>query len=347
MKYNQHLSASIQITENCTQNCKHCILFKGNNSKKNQSHMSLENFKIIFFKLKQYCNIQNKDLIIRLIGGDPLLHPDFLKIIDFLYENNTLYRLMCNPYLISEELCKKIQETNCQRIALSIDGKRETHDANRELGSYDITFEKIKMLKKYNLFVELHTTIMEQNIDEIPDLIDIAIQNKVDIFSFERYIAVDKNKPNKIPPLKYREFIDKYYKKVQYYHSQNLQIKFETHDGLKYLYLYEEGILKIPENILKNTFYSGCTFGFHNYVFIDIDGNIYSCGYIEDAMQNIYNDDWENMFNSYKIHQYQKPGKFSKCSKCELLAFCRGCPAVNYKVTNDFYSPDPQCWKEI
>ena len=38
---------------------------------------------------------------------------------------------------------------------------------------------------------------------------------------------------------------------------------------------------------------------------------------------------------------------FAKCSKCELLAFCRGCPAVASGKSGDFYAADPQCWKEV
>ncbi|MBQ9612276.1 MAG: hypothetical protein IJV14_06765, partial [Lachnospiraceae bacterium] len=35
---------------------------------------------------------------------------------------------------------------------------------------------------------------------------------------------------------------------------------------------------------------------------------------------------------------------FSKCSRCKLLAWCRGCPAVARGTNGDFYADDPQCW---
>ena len=49
----------------------------------------------------------------------------------------------------------------------------------------------------------------------------------------------------------------------------------------------------------------------------------------------------------YSSFKYRKWNNFEKCSKCELLRFCRGCPAVSYGYTHDMYSADPQCWKEI
>ena len=47
----------------------------------------------------------------------------------------------------------------------------------------------------------------------------------------------------------------------------------------------------------------------------------------------------------------QKKGKrygiFCRCSKCELLRFCRDCPAVAAGYYGNMYAPDPEFWKEI
>ena len=47
------------------------------------------------------------------------------------------------------------------------------------------------------------------------------------------------------------------------------------------------------------------------------------------------------------VEAYRQYGRFAKCARCELLAFCRGCPAVASGKSGDFYAPDPQCWKEV
>lgn len=48
-----------------------------------------------------------------------------------------------------------------------------------------------------------------------------------------------------------------------------------------------------------------------------------------------------------KMEKYREFDKFSKCSKCELKPWCRGCPAVANGTTGDFYGADPQCWKTM
>ena len=55
-----------------------------------------------------------------------------------------------------------------------------------------------------------------------------------------------------------------------------------------------------------------------------------------------------NFFFSFWICQmekYRDYDKFVKCSKCELKAWCRGCPAVANGTSGNFYGADPQCWK--
>ncbi len=41
------------------------------------------------------------------------------------------------------------------------------------------------------------------------------------------------------------------------------------------------------------------------------------------------------------MEQYRDFSKFKKCAKCELLAYCRGCPAVAGSQEGDFYAADP------
>jgi radical SAM protein with 4Fe4S-binding SPASM domain len=54
-----------------------------------------------------------------------------------------------------------------------------------------------------------------------------------------------------------------------------------------------------------------------------------------------------DIFNGKEEDFYRQHEKMEKCSKCELLRFCRGCPAVAYGYHHSFFAPDPQCWKEI
>jgi radical SAM protein with 4Fe4S-binding SPASM domain len=54
-----------------------------------------------------------------------------------------------------------------------------------------------------------------------------------------------------------------------------------------------------------------------------------------------------DIFNGDEENRYRQHEKLEKCSRCELLRFCRGCPAVAFGYHHSFFAADPQCWKKI
>jgi len=81
---------------------------------------------------------------------------------------------------------------------------------------------------------------------------------------------------------------------------------------------------------------------FHRF---DDTGEVYACRRVAESKvgnvsQDRLADVWVCQMESFREYE-----KFSKCSKCELKAWCRGCPAVAKGTNGDFYAADPQCWK--
>jgi radical SAM protein with 4Fe4S-binding SPASM domain len=66
---------------------------------------------------------------------------------------------------------------------------------------------------------------------------------------------------------------------------------------------------------------------------------------MESEIGNVFDASLSEIFLGKGMNSYRQYDKFSKCSHCELLRFCRGCPAVAFGYTGDMYSADPQCWK--
>jgi radical SAM protein with 4Fe4S-binding SPASM domain len=68
---------------------------------------------------------------------------------------------------------------------------------------------------------------------------------------------------------------------------------------------------------------------------------------MESKVGNAFSERLSNIFLGKAMDAYRQYDRFEKCSKCELLRFCRGCPAVAYGTTGSMYAADPQCWKMI
>ena len=146
--------------------------------------------------------------------------------------------------------------------------------------------------------------------------------------------------------MKYRELLDKCYKKFEHY--KDSKTHFCLKDHLWTLYLYENGKYKIDESLNPNLIYDGCHCGSGHFTILP-NGDLYACRRMESKVGNIFEDERTlyDYWTSQNMEKYRKWNDFEKCSKCELLRFCRGCPAVSYGYTHDMYSADPQCWKEI
>ena len=92
--------------------------------------------------------------------------------------------------------------------------------------------------------------------------------------------------------------------------------------------------------------YGGCNCG-NCHLTILPTGDIYACRRVQNSnVGNVFTDRIADVWLC-QMEQYRDYTKFEKCAKCELLAWCRGCPAVASGQDGNFYAADPQCWKEV
>lgn len=331
------------ITDQCDQRCRHCYIFSEGNHLK-LAEVSENDADKVIENCREMCRRMNRIPYFYITGGDPLLHPRFWHIIDRLQQYEIGFSILGNPFHLTEDTCIRLKDAGCERYQLSIDGNKKTHDAIRKEGSYDTTIDKLRLLRKSGIRSIIMTTVSGSNINQIEDIIDTVVANKVDIFSFARYCPTSLNKSTHIEPLEYRRFLDKIWNKfIQY---KDCGTSFNLKDHLWKLYLYEKGIFKIPDNAEKDLIYDGCNCS-NCHLTILPKGEIMACRRFESVVGNALNESLYSIYNGNEMNQYRHYEQFEKCGKCELLRFCRGCPAVAYGYTHNFYASDPQCWKEI
>ena len=306
--------------------------------------MDFQDFEKILDDCLEMCDTLNCKPYFTITGGDPILHPNFWDILQLLNDNNLDYSILGNPFHLNDEVCERLAELNCRQYQLSLDGMRETHDYFRKPGSFDTTLEKIPVLKRNNVKASIMTTVSKRNINEITSIIDTVVEHKVDLFSFSRYCPTSLDKTGQMTSEEYHQLLGDVWVKFKEYKDSSTF--FNLKDHLWTLFLYEKGLFKIPEGLDEETIYDGCNCG-NNHLTILPSGDVFACRRMESEIGNALNEDILNIFTGDKLDKYREYEKFEKCNKCELLRFCRGCPAVSYGYTHNFYSPDPQCWKKI
>jgi len=331
------------ITDSCDQRCQHCYIFSENKHLKLRE-MSWEEIESTFANCLDMCQQVGRLPYFYLTGGDPILHSRFWDILALLKAHQIPFTILGNPFHLTDEVCQKLKFYGCERYQLSIDGLRETHDTIRKPGSFDITLEKMKCLRDAGIRCAIMTTVSGTNIHEIPDIVDLVVEHKADIFAFARYCPTSTEKSTHLTPLQYRDLLEKCWNKFEDYKDSGTS--FNLKDHLWTLFLHEKGLFTIPENTQEDRIYDGCNCA-NCHLTILPKGDVYACRRFESKVGNVFSEKLFDIFTGEAIEKYRDYAKFEKCSTCELKRFCRGCPAVAYGYNNNFYSPDPQCWKQL
>lgn len=305
------------ITDDCDQRCKHCYIFSENNCKELDS-MSWEQMQETVANCEDFCEICHKLPYFYITGGDPILHPDFWRLLGLLKVKAIPFAILGNPFHLNDEVCRKLKDHGCQKYQLSIDGMREIHDWFRKPGSFDITMGKNGCLKRAGIRAVVMTTVSGTNIKQIPDIIDMVVALLLSVCD----------------------------KKFKEYKAAGCETYFNKKYHLWTLYEYENGEFKIPEDAEEGMIYGGCNCG-NCHMTILPTGDVYACRRVQNSkVANVYQDRLADVWVC-QVEKYREYDKFKKCSKCELKAWCRGCPAVASGAHGDFYDADPQCWKEV
>lgn len=335
-----YFSLQWHITDKCDQRCKHCYIYAGKD-KKCSSEFSYEKLRKIFFNYLDMCKKMNKSTTIALTGGDPLLHNDVWKLLELFKEYGVPFVILGNPFHLDLEVAKRLKKLGCVMYQMSIDGLEQTHDFIRKPGSFKETLSKIQVLNEVGIISAIATTVSKTNINEIPDLVEILVNNKVRSFGFSRYCPNKGDESNIVTPTEYREFLEKMWE--QYEKFQNAGTTFILKDHLWKLFLYEKGMFKINDE--SDLIIDGCHCGI-SHITILSNGDVYACRRCDSLVGNAINDSLYDIFFGEEMEKYRLFDNFEACSKCELFRYCRGCPSVTKCATGNFYAKDPQCWKE-
>ncbi len=325
--------------------------------------MTWDQMETTFYNCLDFCQVYGRTPYFYITGGDPILHPDFWRLLALLHQHGIKFTILGNPFHLNDQVCHELKWYGCEKYQLSLDGLRQTHDWFRQPGSFDCTLEKIGCINRAGIRSVIMTTVSATNRMEVPGIIDAAVEAGANIFAFARYVpsagdqalnraaasagdpkassAVDANMTGK----EYRDLLTICDQKFKEYEARGCDTYFNKKDHLWTLYEYETGTFTIPEGARTGMIYGGCNCG-NCHITILPTGDIYACRRAADSkVGNVFEDRLADVWVT-SMEDYRNYESFSKCSSCRLMPWCRGCPAVAKGTTGDFYGEDPQCWLE-
>ena len=335
------------ITDECDQRCRHCYLF-AEDARLKCVTAPYEDLIHILDEITDDAASRNAVPMPAVSGGDPILHPDFLKFALELHKRGLHWLIMGNPFHLTEDVCRQLHELGCFKYQLSMDGLVEYHDHMRKPGSFQATLDAVKLLNEAGIQTQLMATVSRQNMEDVLKCMDIAAEHHVTSFTFARYCATDPEKARDYPsPEEYRDFLLRYLNKSQEYAGKGCKTRFREKEHLFTLLRYELGLFTPSGYSRRNPdmIFDGCHLG-QNCAILP-NGDVLACRRMESVIGNIKTDRIKDILNSDLCQKYADITNIRKCRECELLQWCRGCRAVGYNASGDLQCEDPCCWKEI
>lgn len=326
------------ITEKCDQRCKHCYIFNGR--ERYSCELSIDKLRMIVDDFVRTASKMEKNPILTITGGDPLLYGDIWKFLEILSYNKIKFAILGNPFHLTKDIAIRLKEMGCYNYQMSIDGLEKTHDYLRKQGSFNETLDKVRLLNEVGIHTSIMTTVSKLNINEVPLLVPIIVKAGVKNYGFARYCPNPGDNDAMLSPKEYREFLEKMW--TVYMEYKECGTRFALKDHLWKLFLYEKGLYDI--NFQGNDILDGCHCGISHMTILS-NGLVYACRRCESPIGEVPKQSLYDIFFGEKMEQYRKFNEFQKCKDCELLRFCRGCPSVAKCATGNFYATDPQCWK--
>ena len=160
------------LTEGCNLRCRHCWIAPKYQSEPNQYPvLDLDLFKSIIEQAKPLGLTG-----VKLTGGEPLLHPQFSEIVEFIQSEELRLTVETNGVLCTPELAEKIAACKEPFVSVSLDGtEAETHEWVRGVeGCFDETIKGLKNLVSAGLRPQLIMTVMRHNKEQMGPVVRLA-----------------------------------------------------------------------------------------------------------------------------------------------------------------------------
>ena len=330
------------ITDQCDQRCKHCYIYgaKGGEGL-TPGELSFQEMIVVLNNYMGFCNEHNLQPSISLTGGDPLLSPSFWKLAKEIHLRDINVSILGNPFHLNGEICERLYDVGCRSYQMSLDGLETTHDSLRKPGSFKDTLRAIDLLKKSGIRVDIMSTVSKLNSADLPELAQLCVTIGVNVFTFARYVPTHDDLEYQFTPEEYKSFLTQMWDILS--ENANETTIFPLKDHLWNLFLYEKGMLNISDD---DMIIEGCSCAIQHIPILP-DGTIYACRRFKSPIGNAFKASFTDIFFGQQAEVYRQYDQFETCSKCELLKYCRGCPAVSYGTSGNFYAKDPQCWKSF
>ena len=341
LKSNEIKALCLHICHDCNLRCRYCFADEGAYHSERE-FMSLDTAKAaIDFLLKNSGN--RKVLEVDFFGGEPLMCLDTIKkVVAYAKEEAAkrdkkfLFTTTTNALLLDDDAIDFFNR-EMENVVLSLDGRKEVHDAIRKTkngkGSFDFVIENIKKFvrSRGDKHYYVRGTFTSKNIDFSKDVIFLA-DNGFDSISMEPVVT-------DIDDLQIKdEHLDTVCREYETLCDEYLERE-KRGEGFNFFHFN----IDLEGGVCLQKRVSACGAG-NEYFSVVPNGDIYPCHQFAGNNDFLMGNVFEGIKRNEIREQFAKNCLFTRedCANCFAKFICSGgCSANNYNFMGDVNKPYP------
>ena len=319
-----------------------------------------------------------------LSGGEPLFRPDLFDIADYGVQSGFRMALATNGTLVNARVAARIADAGFSRVAISIDGAdQDTHDRFRGLpGSHALAVRGIRHLRDEGVSVQINSTIAKHNVQEVPRLLDLALELGADALHLFMLVPVGcglEIAPTEMLPADEYERVLRWFDEQSkscpidlkatcaphYYRIRAQRLEDERSRGdFSGTFIAPGTKAKAAPQVMGHpgpggpgahpgghpggqalsAMTRGCLAG-TSVCFVSNEGAVYPCGYLPVSAGDTRVQRFADIWNNSTVfQQLRNPEAYDgKCGDCRYVSICGGCRARAYAATGCFLAEEPFC----
>jgi radical SAM protein with 4Fe4S-binding SPASM domain len=326
-----------EVTTRCNLDCIHCYASSVDST---QAELSTSEGK----RLLDQIALLDEFRMIVITGGEPLLRKDIFELVEYAGKLGFRIIFSTNGTLLTPDMANDLAGLGVANFSISLDGYTAACHENirRKPGCFQNAIEGIRAAAKTGACLQVNFTAMKQNLGELPGLIDLAEELKVDI------IMVFQS----IPPLQDRGALEleaeeqmSLIRTIAEKQKKTRALIMPVCSPEYWPWLVENKRFSFGRGIQGKAL-SGCGAG-SGFGYVRFDGDVWPCNFIPLSAGNVRREAFADIWkNSPVMQEFRGQPRRVKgiCGECGHQRICGGCRGRAFAHTKDPLAADPACF---
>ena len=299
--------------------------------------------------------------ILVLTGGDCLLRPDIFDLVEHAVELGVPVCLSPSVTpMLTPEAIERMATSGVKAVSLSLDGAcAATHDGVRGIpGHFDDTIPMLRALVDAGLQVQVNTTVMRSNVEEMADIAAIVAECGVQMWEVFFLVHVGRGEATgAITPEEHEDVCHFLFDASQHgFVVRTVEAPFfrrvvaTRREGgpTPQTDLYRRLSARLDERlgaaVRRPSAHTAATRDGKGIVFVAHDGTVYPAGFLPLDLGSVRDTPLAEIYRGHPTLRAIRSAEFSgKCGACEYADLCGGSRARAFAASGDPLGEDPAC----